>query len=80
MLVTSERAVVLLGAGGNKRRVAWSDFENYNGWTFNSTGGQAGYIDIEATAPIVSGIRVKEGILIEMDASGQAAEQAAEAE
>jgi len=64
VLVTSERAVVLLGSGGNKRRVAWSDFENYNGWTFNTTGGQAGYIDIEATSPIVSGIRVKEGILI----------------
>jgi hypothetical protein len=64
VLVTSERSVVLLGSGGNKRRVAWSDFENYNGWTFNATGGQAGYIDIEATSPIVNGIRVKEGILI----------------
>lgn len=64
VLVTSERACVLLGSGGNKRRVAWSDFENYNGWTFNTTGGQAGYIDIEATSPIVNGIRVKEGILI----------------
>lgn len=64
VLVTSERSVVLLGSGGNKRRVAWSDFEDYNGWTFNATGGEAGYIDIEATSPIVSGIRVKEGILI----------------
>lgn len=64
VLVTSERACVLLGAGGNKRRVAWSDFENYNGWTFNVSTGQAGYIDIEATSPIVNGIRVKEGILI----------------
>lgn len=64
VLVTSERSCVLLGSGGNKRRVAWSDFEDYNGWTFNTTGGEAGYIDIEATSPIVSGIRVKEGILI----------------
>ena len=62
--VTAERACVLLGAGGNRRRVAWSDFENYNGWTFNTTTGQAGYIDLEATSPIVNGIRVKEGILI----------------
>jgi hypothetical protein len=69
VLVTAERSVVLLGStgagtGGNKRRVAWSDFENFNGWMFNTTGGQAGYIDIEATSPIVNGIRVKEGILI----------------
>lgn len=64
VLVTAERAVVLLGAGGNKRRVAWSDFENYNGWTFNVSTGQAGYIDIEATSPIVNGIRVKEGVLL----------------
>jgi hypothetical protein len=62
--VTAERAVMLMGAGGNPRRVAWSDFENYNGWTFNTTTGQAGYIDLEATSPIITGVRVKEGILV----------------
>ena len=64
VVVTAERSAMLLGAGGNKRRVAWSDFENYNGWTFNVSTGQAGYIDLEATSPIVNGIRVKEGILV----------------
>lgn len=63
VLVSAERACVLLGAGGNKRRVQWSDFENYNSWTATSTN-QTGYIDLEATSPIVNGIRVKEGILI----------------
>lgn len=63
VLVTAERACVLLGAGGNKRRVQWSDLENYNSWTPSSTN-QTGYIDLEATSPIVNGIRVKEGILI----------------
>lgn len=63
VLVTAERACVLLGAGGNKRRVQWSDLENYNSWTATSTN-QTGYIDLEATSPIVNGIRVKEGILI----------------
>jgi hypothetical protein len=53
-----------MGAGGNPRRVAWSDLENYNGWTFNVSTGQAGYIDIEASSPIITGVRVKEGILI----------------
>lgn len=64
VLVTAERSAVLLGAEGNKRRVAWSDFEDYNGWTFNASTGQAGYYDIEASSPIVNGVRVKEGILI----------------
>lgn len=61
--VTAERAVVLIGAGGNPRRVAWSDLENYNGWTFNVSSGQAGYIDVEASSPLITGVRVKEGIL-----------------
>lgn len=62
--VTAERAVVLLGAGGNPRRVAWSDLENYNGWNFSSSTGQAGYIDLETASPIISGVRVKEGVLV----------------
>ena len=62
--VTAERAVVLLGADGNPRRVAWSDLENYNGWNFTSATGQAGYIDLEAASPIITGVRVKEGVLI----------------
>ena len=64
MAVTAERAVMLMGAGGNPRRVAWSDFEDYNGWTFNVSTGQAGYIDLEASSPIITGVRVKEGILV----------------
>lgn len=63
VLVTAERACVLLGAGGNSRRVQWSDLEDYNSWTATSTN-QTGYIDLEASSPIVNGIRVKEGILI----------------
>ena len=62
--VTAERSVMLMGAGGNPRRIAWSDLENYNGWTFNTTTGQAGYIDLEAASPIITGVRVKEGILV----------------
>ena len=64
MAVTAERAVMLMGAGGNPRRVAWSDFEDYNGWTFNVSTGQAGYIDLEASSPIITGVRVKEGVLV----------------
>lgn len=64
MAVTAERAVVLIGAGGNARRVAWSDLEDYNGWTFNVTTGQAGYIDVESSSPLIAGVRVKEGTLL----------------
>ena len=64
VVVTAERAVMLLGADGNPRRVAWSDLENLNGWTFNKTTGQAGYLDLEATSPIVTGCRVKDGVLV----------------
>jgi len=63
MAVTAERAVMLMGVGGNPRRVQWSDFENYNSWTPTSTN-QTGFIDLEASSPIITGVRVKEGILV----------------
>ena len=61
--VTGERAVMLIGAGGNPRRVQWSDLENYNSWTPSATN-QTGYIDLEASSPIITGVRVKEGVLV----------------
>lgn len=64
VVVTAERSVMLLGADGNPRRIAWSDLEDLNGWTFNTTTGQAGYLDLEATSPIVTGCRVKDGVLV----------------
>ncbi len=64
VVVTSERAVMLLGASGDPRRIAWSDFESPTGWNFAGLTNQAGYLEIEATTPIVGGMRVKEGILV----------------
>lgn len=63
VVVTAERAAMLIGAGGNKRRIQWSDFENYNSWTSTATN-QTGFLDLEATSPLLTGIRVKEGILV----------------
>lgn len=63
VVVTAERAAMLIGAGGNKRRIQWSNFEDYNGWTSTSTN-QTGFLDLEATSPLMTGIRVKEGILV----------------
>lgn len=71
VVVTAERSCMLIGArgtafsdGGSSRRVAWSDFEDYNGWTFNSATNQAGYFDLEATSPLVACARIKEGVLV----------------
>lgn len=37
LVVTSERALVALGASGNPRKVQWSDFENNTTWSPSST-------------------------------------------
>jgi hypothetical protein len=62
--VTAERAVVLIGAGGEPQRVAWSDLEDYNGWDFASVTGAAGFLDLATSSPLVTGVRVKDGILV----------------
>jgi hypothetical protein len=47
------------------RFIAWSDFENIDtGWNYNQVTGQAGWLQLEATTPIVTGIEVKEGVLV----------------
>jgi hypothetical protein len=64
--VTGERSVVLIGAGGNPRRVQWSDREDYtsaSAWTSTATN-IAGYLDVESATPLLACKRVKEGILI----------------
>lgn len=63
VVVTAERACMLIGAGGNKRRIQWSDFEDYNAWTASSTN-QTGFLDLEASSPLMTGVRVKEGVLV----------------
>lgn len=64
VVVTAERAAFVFGADGEPRRVAWSDFEDHTAWNYASTTGQAGYLDLEATSPIVNAVRLKEGILV----------------
>jgi len=64
VIVTPERHAVLLGAGGNKRRVAWSSREDYADWNFASTTNTAGYLDIDTSSQIVMCAPVREGTLI----------------
>ena len=58
VLVTAERFVFALGAGGNARKVAWSDQEDNTMWTPAITN-QAGDIELETTGSIVTGKRLR---------------------
>lgn len=64
VLVTPERHVLLLQAGGEGRRVGWSSRENYLDWDYASTTNTAGFIDLQSETPLVNMVGVREGTLI----------------
>jgi hypothetical protein len=64
--VTHERFLVALGAGGNGRKVQWSDQENNTLWSPAATN-QAGSFDLTTEGIIVSARRVKGQLLILTD-------------
>ena len=64
VIVTQERHAVLFGCGGNTRRVAWSDREDYNNWNFADATNTAGYLDLETESEIIMAATVREGVLI----------------
>lgn len=64
VIVTEERHAVLLQAGGNPRRVAWSSREDYTDWEFSSTTNTAGFLELECQTPIVTAAPCRAGILI----------------
>jgi len=64
VVVTPERHVILLQAGGNSRRVAWCSREDYTDWNFASTTNSAGFLDLQSETPLVNGCSVREGTLI----------------
>ena len=67
VIVTPERHVVLLGAGGNPRRVGWSSREDYSDWDFASSTNTAGYLDLDTQTKLVMCAPVREGTLIWTD-------------
>jgi hypothetical protein len=67
MVVTEERHVMLFGAGGNPRRVAWCSREDYNNWDFSSTTNTAGFFDLDIGGWIVNAVKVRGGVLIFTD-------------
>ena len=66
LVVTEERFVFLLGAGGNPRRVAFSDKENNTVWTPAATN-EAGDIDLQTTGQIMQGLKTRGQTLIITD-------------
>jgi len=72
IVVTEERFVFALGAGGNPRKVQWCDFENNTVWT-PSTTNQAGSQELQTSGQIMLGIRTRGQTLILTDIDAHAA-------
>lgn len=64
VIVTPERNAVCVGAGGNPRRVAWSDTEDFTNWDFADPTTTAGYLDLDSSSSITMCCSVREGTLI----------------
>lgn len=63
LVVTAQRAVMVFGASGDGRNVAWSDLEDFSDWTPDATN-QAGDFDITTKGAIRKGLRVGDDVLI----------------
>jgi hypothetical protein len=72
ILVTEERFLMCLGAGGNPRLVQWSDRENNTVWTPAATN-EAGSLELQTTGRIQCGVRVQNQALILTDTDAHAA-------
>lgn len=66
LLVTEERFVFALGAGGNPRLVKWCDQEDNTEWTPAATN-QAGDIELQTNGRIMRGVRTRGQSLILTD-------------
>jgi hypothetical protein len=63
MMVTEERFVVCFGAGGEPRKVQWSDREDNTTWTPAATN-EAGDINLQTNGEILRGVRTRGQSLI----------------
>jgi hypothetical protein len=66
LLVSAERFLFALGAGGNPRKVQWSDRENNTLWTAADTN-EAGDIELQTAGQIMCGLKVRGQSLILTD-------------
>lgn len=63
IVVTQERFLLALGAGGNSRKISWCDRENNTVWTPSATN-EAGDIILETTGKIMAGVRTQNQTII----------------
>jgi hypothetical protein len=63
VIVTAERHVMVLGAGGSNV-VSWSSSEDYTDWDFASVTNTAGTITLQTRSPLVNAVNVREGVLL----------------
>jgi len=63
LVVTEERFIFALAAGGNLRNVAWADRNTLTTWTPSATN-EAGSIELQTTGQIMCGIRTRGQTLI----------------
>ena len=72
MFVTEERFVFCLGAGGDPRKVQWSDREDPYTWNPVNEN-EAGYIKLQTSGQIMQGVRTKGQSLILTDTDAHTA-------
>ena len=72
LLVTEERFLFALGAGGNPRKVQWCDRENNTVWSPLATN-EAGDIELQTSGQIMQGIRTRGQSLIITDIDAHSA-------
>ena len=63
LLVTDERFVFALSAGGNPRKVQWCNREDNTDWTPEATN-EAGDIELQTAGQIMCGVRMRGRVLI----------------
>jgi len=66
-VVTDERHIMLLGADGNPRRIAWCSREDFTDWNFSSITNTAGFLDLDTPGHLLAARNVKDGILLFTD-------------
>jgi len=72
LVVTAERFLFALGAGGNPRKVQWCDREDNTTWTPLTTN-EAGDIELQTSGQIMLGIKTRGQTLIITDQDAHAA-------
>lgn len=63
LIVTHERHLMLLGAGGNPRLIQWSSRENYTDWTPTPLN-LAGDLLLETSGDLMAGMKVRDEVLV----------------